>query len=156
MMWTWLGPLLGILAIALVVLVRKPLKTFGRQVQMERARELFNLQRELLHDRFLAAASATGKPRGLRWKECQWDGDVEFARDRRSGQIAALVPVTIEFEAIAGSDMEGLPAVGNLRNASGVFYLEGGRWRTTGRAVFNLNPCEALEHFKLQYERVEV
>jgi hypothetical protein len=51
--------------------------------------------------------------------------------------------------------MEGLPAVGNLRQASGVFFWRGGRWRTAGRAVFNLTPGEALAHFKGQYERVE-
>jgi len=58
----------------------------------------------------------------------------------------ALVPVTIQFEAIAGSDMEGLPAVGNLRNASAVFFFDRSKWQTAGRAVFNLNPDEALEH----------
>jgi hypothetical protein len=69
--------------------------------------------------------------------------------------LAALVAVTIQFEAIEGSDMEGLPAVGNLRNASAVFFFDRGRWHTTGKAVFNLNPGEALEHFRNQYERVE-
>jgi hypothetical protein len=154
MMWIWLGPLLALLVIVAVVLARKPLGAFGRQVQIERARELFHLQRELLQTKFVSAASATGKPRGLRWKACQWDGGVEFARDRRSGQIAALLPVTIEFEAIEGSDMEGLPAVGNLRNASAVFFFQRGQWQTVGKAVFNMNPDEAIAHFKNRYERV--
>ena len=43
--------------------------------------------------------------------------------------------------------MEGLPAVGVLRNASAVFFFQGGRWRTTGKAVFNLNPDEVLARF---------
>jgi len=67
-----------------------------------------------------------------------------------------LVGVTIQFDAIEGSDMEGLPAVGNLRHASGVFFLRGGRWRTLGRAVFNLSPGETIEHFKQQYEHVQL
>jgi hypothetical protein len=62
-----------------------------------------------------------------------------------------LVPVTVRFEAVPGSDMEGLPAVGNLRNASAVFFYRRGVWHASGRAVFNLNPDEALEHFKDQY-----
>jgi hypothetical protein len=153
-MWIWLAPVLILVAIAALVLIWRPLRAFGREVQVERARELFKLQRELLHDRFFRAAAATGKPRGLRWKECLWDGAEEFARDRKTGQIAALAPVTIQFEAVEGSDMEGLPAVGNLRNASAVFFFHRGQWQTVGKAVFNMNPDEAFNHFKNQYERV--
>jgi hypothetical protein len=68
--------------------------------------------------------------------------------------LTALAGVTIQFEAIEGSDMEGLPAVGNLRNASAVFFYQGQHWRTIGKAVFNLNPDEAITHFQQQYERV--
>src|SRR5262249_57355931 len=121
---------------------------------VERARELFLLQRERLEGKFLSVAAGTGKPRGLRWKHCAFEQELELARDRSTGQLVALVPVTVQFEAIQGSDMEGLPAVGNLRNASAVFYFQRGQWHTAGRAVFNLNPDEALDHFQKQYERV--
>lgn len=120
----------------------------------ERARRLFAQQRERLELSFFQAAAASGKPRGLRWKAIDWGSNVEFARERKSGQLAALVGVTIQFEAIEGSDMEGLPAVGNLRNASAVFFFHRNRWRTIGKTVFNLNPDEALAHFKNQYERL--
>src|SRR5262249_44447395 len=132
----------------------RPLRIFGRKVQIERARELFTLQRERLEAGFFRAASATGKPRGLRWKHCAFETELELARDRQTGQLLALVPVTIQFEAIEGSDMEDLPAVGTLRNASAVFYFYRGQWQTAGRAVFNLNPDEAIAHFDKQYERV--
>jgi hypothetical protein len=112
-------------------------------------------QREHLEADFFRAASASRKPRGLRWKHCEWEKDILLARDRKSGELTALVGMTIQFEAIEGSDMEGLPAVGNLRHASGVFFFRGGRWRTIGKAVFNLNPAETIEFFKQQYERVE-
>lgn len=121
----------------------------------ERARRLFQQQRERLELLFFQAAAASGKPRGLRWKAIEWESGVEFARERASGQLAALVGVTIRFEAIEGSDMEGLPAVGNLRNASAVFFFHHGRWHTTGKTVFNLNPDEALAHFQQQYERLK-
>ena len=101
----------------------------------------------------MKAAAASGKPRGLRWKDCQWENGVELVRDKHSGQIAALVGVTIQFEAVEGSDMEGLPAVGNLRNASAVFFFQGGQWHTVGRAVFNMKPEEALVPFQDQSER---
>ncbi|HMF13132.1 MAG TPA: hypothetical protein VKE94_12530 [Gemmataceae bacterium] len=122
----------------------------------ELAAARFQQQREHLEADFLRAAAHSGKPRGLRWKHCDWQREVLFARDKKSGELTALVGVSIQFEAIEGSDMEGLPAVGNLRHASGVFFFRGGRWRTVGRAVFNLNPGEAIEHFKGQYERLEL
>ena len=96
-----------------------------------------------------------GKPRGLRWTQCEWGDAVELARDPKSGQLLAFVSVTISFEAIVGSDMEGLPAVANLRNASAVFFFDGSEWHTDGRAVFNLNPDEAIRHFGKQYQRVD-
>jgi hypothetical protein len=154
MEWLWYVPLVGLLAVVVGLWLWRPLLRFGKEVQFERARELFKLQRERLEAKFLPAAAATGKPRGLRWKDCDWEPGVEFGRDRRTGQIVALVGVTIQFEAIPGSDMEGLPAVGNLRNASAVFYFQRGQWLTAGKAVFNMNPVEAIEHFKNQYERV--
>jgi hypothetical protein len=152
MLWLWLT--LGVI-VALAVVVAfgwRPLRRLGGAIQVERARELFFLERERIQSGFIVAAAATGKPRGLRWKDCSFEEEVEFARDRQSRQLIALVAVTIQFEAVAGSDMEGLPAVGNLRNASAVFFFDGGRWQTAGKAVFNLNPDEAIEQFAAQYE----
>ena len=139
---------------AVALLTWRPLKRFGKGVQVERARELFMLQRERLEAKFVTAAAASGKPRGLRWKDCDFENEIELARERATGQLVALVSVTIQFEAIEGSDMEGLPAVGNLRNASAVFYFHRGHWHTTGKAVFNLNPAEVIQHFRNQYEHV--
>jgi hypothetical protein len=157
MMWLWI--ILAAVLIALFVLalvIWRPLHTLGRGIQVERARELFVLQRERLEARFVTAAGSTGKPRGLLWKDCAFEDSLELARDRKTRQLIALVPVTIQFEAIEGSDMEGLPAVGNLRNASAVFYFHRGHWLTDGKAVFNLNPAEVIKHFHNQYERVFV
>ncbi len=129
-------------------------RLFRPRLSVEQARRLFRHQRERLELQFFQAASASGKPRGLRWKAIDWEPGVEFARERAGGRLAALVGVTIQFEAVEGSDMEGLPAVGNLRNASAVFFFHGGRWHTIGQTVFNLNPDEALAHFQNQYERL--
>jgi hypothetical protein len=102
----------------------------------------------------MKAASASGKPRGLRWVHCGFEPELTFARERLTKQLVGLVPVTIQFEAVEGSDMEGLAAVGNLRNATAVFAFTGGQWQTTGKAVFNLNPPEVLHHFQKDYEPV--
>jgi hypothetical protein len=153
-LWPWLIPFLVLLAAGAAIVFGSRLRTFGRAVNAARARELFKLQRERLEAQFLRAAGATGKPRGLRWVDCEWEDEVTFVRERQTGQFAALVAVTIQFEAIPGGDMEGLPAVGNLRNASAVFFFQGGHWQTVGKAVFNMNPDEAVLHFQNQYERL--
>jgi hypothetical protein len=118
------------------------------------ARDLFLRQRPQLQKAYFAAAAASGKPRGLRWKACEWEPAVEFARERATGSLTALAGVVLEFEAVEGGDMEGVAAVGNLRNASAVFFFHDGQWRTTGKTVFNLNPDEALVRFQSQYERL--
>jgi hypothetical protein len=145
-----IGAVLIVLGLLLYLVKRR--KTMSPALAAAR----FQQQREHLEADFLRAANRSGKPRGLCWKACDWQREVLFARDKKSGELTALVGVTIQFEAVEGSDMEGLPAVGNLRHASGVFFFRGGRWRTAGRAVFNLNPGEAIEHFKGQYDRVEL
>lgn len=150
----WLVPALAA-ALAALIVAWRPLRNIWQEIQAERAREMFSLQRERLEAKFLDLAAASGKPRGLRWKECDFDNDVRFARDKRTGQFAALVSVNIGFEAVEGSDMEGLPAVGNLREATAVFFFHKGRWHTAGQALFNMNPDEALDHFKSQFDRVE-
>jgi hypothetical protein len=154
MEWWWGVAILAGIGLVVLTLAWRPMRRLGREIQVERAMELFRLQRERLEPQFLPAAAATGKPRGLRWIECQFEGDVAFARDRTNRQLVALVSVTIRFEAIVGSDMEGVAAVGNLRSASGVFFFHRGQWLTAGKAVFNMNPSEALHHFRSQYEAV--
>ena len=149
--WHWLTlalVLAGLVAIACIGLF------IWLRRHIRQAREQFHAHREELAVEFLEAAGATGKPRGLRWVACDWADEIAFARDRHTGQLAALVAVTIRFEAIEGGDMEGVAAVGNLRNASAVFFFDRGRWHTVGKAVFNMNPDEAIAHY--QYERVEV
>jgi hypothetical protein len=97
---------------------------------------------------FLAAANATGKPRGLRWIAARLNGAPLFAVDRANDELYALVAATISFEAIAGGDMEDVEAVGNLREATAVFVHRDGQWTTDGRAVFNLDPAGARDHYR--------
>lgn len=130
-------------------------RLFGRRRDgFPAAREEFARRRTDLEREFFAAASATGKPRGLRWKSIGWQPAAEFARERKTGRLAALVGVTIAFEAVEGGEMEGVAAVGNLRVGSAVFFRHDGAWRTTGRVVLNLTPDEALDRLSEEYERV--
>jgi hypothetical protein len=152
--WWWAVVIVAGLLAGGVFMFRRPLRRMSREIQSERAQELFRLQRERLEMLFLPAAANTGKPRGLRWVECDFDDEVVYARDRNTKELVALVGVIIRFEAVEGSDMEGLPAVGNLRNACAVFFFQKGNWHTAGKALFNMNPAEAVEHFRNRYERV--
>jgi hypothetical protein len=140
---------IGVIASLLVIIavVWRPIRNFRRQAQLARARKDFHRHRERLEAKFVELAAASGKPRGLRWTNCDFEDDVAYARDRRTRELAAFVGVTISFEAVEGGGMEEVEAVGNLRAATAVFRCANQRWYTDGRAVFNLNPTEAIAHF---------
>jgi len=128
----------------------------GRAIQSERARELFRLQHERIEKSFLEKAASTGLPRGLRWVRCAFSEQSSFARERETGSIVALVPVTIELEAIEGGDMEGLPAVPLPRQGSAVLNFTRGEWTTSGRVIFNLSPEQVLQQFSTHYEPLHI
>jgi hypothetical protein len=129
------------------VLVWKPIRSAVRNARYDRARKEFRRQRERLEAKFFQLASNSGKPKGLRWTNCEFENDVAYARDRHSGELCAFVAVTISFEAIEGGLMEGVEAVGNLRAATAMFRTQRDRWQTDGRALFNVNPTEAIERY---------
>jgi hypothetical protein len=139
--------LLFALILILLIVAAWALLRVARRRRRAAARQKFLARRTEYERAFFAAASASGKPRGLRWKECRFDDGALFARDRATGEQIALVGVTISFEAIEGGDMEDVEAVGNLRCATAVFNHKGREWTTTGRAVFNLEPREVLDRF---------
>ena len=147
---------LGVLAVALVVAVLawRPARSAWREAQLVRARREFHLHREHLEARFIKLASSSGKPRGLDWVRCEFDDGVIYARDRQSGQLSAFVAIVIGFEAVEGGGMEAVEAVGNLRAATAVFRIHQGHWSTEGRAIFNLNPTEAVRYFQKNLEMV--
>jgi hypothetical protein len=119
---------------------------FARRIQ--RALRQFVRDRDALEQAFFRAASASGKPRGLRWTQCAFQQGIVLARDRANGQFVGLVGTTIGFEAIEGGGMEEVEAVGNLRAATAVFTHDGQKWTTEGRVVFNLEPREVLTRYK--------
>ncbi len=140
---------LGVVALAAVIAlaVWRPVRAAMRAAVYERARKDFHQQRERLEAKFLQLAGASGKPRDLRWTACDFDDDVSYARDRRSHELCAFVAVTISFEAVEGGLMEDVEAVGNLRAATAMFRWRDERWQTDGRAIFNLNPTEAIAYY---------
>jgi hypothetical protein len=133
----------------------RPLVSRLRRRRAADALGAFRMQREQLEAQFFHRAGSLGKPRGLRWLECDWQDSVTFGRDVKSGIITAFVGVNIRFEAIEGGEMEGVESVGIVRDAAALFHYQHGRWGTGGRALFNINPSDALVHYKEQIEPIE-
>ncbi|MGI9428030.1 MAG: hypothetical protein ACR2NM_05190 [Bythopirellula sp.] len=143
----------------LVVLVAQLLWRRWRAAQQQAKRQLATLEfadrREQLQSDFLQAAAATGKPRGLRWKQCELHEGQHFATDRANGELYALVGATISFAAIPGGGMEDVEAVSNLRCATAIFVHRAGHWTTDGRVAFNLEPDQALERYHESLQPLE-
>jgi hypothetical protein len=128
-------------------------KFLARRVR--RVKREFARDRKELESEFFQAASRTGKPRGLAWKQCAFQDGVMLGRDRANGEIVGLVGVTIGFEALEGGGMEDVEAVGNLRAATAVFTHNGRQWTTQGKVIFNLEPREVLERYQESLMRIE-
>lgn len=149
-----LAVVVGAALIGLAIGLR-PLLNWLQAREARQAVQEFKLRREVLEAKFFDVASQVGKPRGLRWKECDWQDSVTFGRDVQTQLLTAFASVEIHFEAIEGGDMEDVEAVGTIRDASAVFHYQKGRWGTGGRALFNMNPHDAITHLQGQYEPVK-
>jgi hypothetical protein len=119
------------------------------------ARQSFHHRREWLEAKFWSLASRSGRPRGIRWVDCEFDDEVAFARDRNTGHLRALVGVTIQFEAVEGSGLEDENALAERKAATVVFRLDGLHWEVDGRAYFNLNPAQTIAHYQHELETVD-
>ena len=145
------------LAAAIVLGAMAPrLLRWRRRSRMQTAIRMFRLERESLEAKFFDLAAASGKPRGLRWVQCDWQRPVTFGRDVRTRLLTAFVSVEIHFEAVEGGDMEDVEAVSTIRDASAVFHFSHGHWGTGGKALFNMNPSEAIARLDGQFAPVTV
>lgn len=142
--------------VLVVWLLRGRWKRFGRRAETQRALDRFRLEREQLEAKFFDLARTRGKPRGVRWVNCAWLDRATFARSIDDGMLTAFVGVNISFEAIEGSDMEEVEAVGMVRDASALFHFHNGHWGTGGRALFNMDPQDALQRLEGQFEPITV
>lgn len=125
-----------------------------RQAETKDALQQFRMQRELLEAKFFDLARVSGKPRGLKWLDGDWQSEVTFARACDTGLLTAFVGLHIRFEAVEGGDMEGVAAVDTVRDAAAVFHYQRGRWGTGGRVLMNMNPAEAVIRLAGQFAPV--
>ncbi len=105
----------------------------------------FQRQQQELQKQFFAQAAATGKPRGLRWKSCEWLTTFALVEDTTQNLFTMFCGVNVSFEAIEGGDMEDVEAVSMIRDGSAMFHLRNGRWGSGGRILFNMNPSTAAQ-----------
>ena len=149
---------LGILiaAVVLILVVGQPLLKALQKREAETAVRNFRTQREQLEAKFFDIASRLGKPRDLRWLDCDWQDRVTFGREVDSGLLTAFAAVEIRFEAVEGGDMEDVAAVSTVRDAAALFHYKDGSWGTGGRALFNMNHADALERLNDQYEPIVI
>ena len=145
---------LSILGIVLGAVICCRVAVILREKSQRRAKKMFGLRREWLEAEFLKLGRQRS-PQAITWSDCDFDDQVRFARDRSSGQLRALVGVTIYFEAVPGGGMEEVEAVGDGKAATALFFYNGRKWATDGRALFNVNPAEAIEHYSNQLETVD-
>lgn len=134
--------------------VAAPLARRWERRETRRAVQSFRLRREMLEARFFDLARTRGKPRGVRWIECDWQPGVTFARDKKSRLLTAFVAVNVRFEAVEGGEMEDVAFVSTIRDAAAVFHYRDGVWGTGGRALFNMNPQDAVKQLVAEYEPV--
>ncbi|RLS35298.1 MAG: hypothetical protein DWH79_02585 [Planctomycetota bacterium] len=132
----------------------RPIRIARQADRLARAQRDFHRQREQLEAKFIDRAAATGKPRGLRWTDVNFDDDVFYARDRRTGSLKALVAIEVSFEAIEGGGMEEVEAVSTIRAATAEFVYDSGRWMTQGRVYFNLLPSATVKYLASDLELV--
>lgn len=156
--WFWL--LLGATVVvglltSVAVLAWPRLRARQNHQEFTEARRRFHQRREWLEARFLSLAGQSGKPRGLKWLDCDFEDQVAFARERRTGRLRALVGVTIQFEAIPGGGMEEVSAVADRKAATVVFRLDGPEWDVDDRPLFNLNPAQTIQHYQHELEVVD-
>lgn len=148
----------SVLAISLVAVLWNPVRRRLQAAENRRAIRSFRLHREQLEAKFADLAASQGKPRGLRWLDCDWQHTVTFGRDRQSGLLTAFVAVNVSFEAIEGGEMQDvdIKAVSAIREAAALFHYRRGVWGTGGRALFNMDPRGALVRLADQYEPVHI
>ncbi len=144
----------GVLGAVVAVMAIKPIRERRQADRLARSCRDFHRQREQLEAKFIQRAASSGKPRGLRWIDVEFDDDVVYARDRRTGGLKALVAIEVSFEAIEGGGMEEVEAVSNIRAATAEFLHHGDRWGTEGRVYFNLLPDAAVKYLASDLELV--
>jgi hypothetical protein len=131
-----------------------PLRRAMPASRLAEMRRDFHRQRERLEAKFVQLGSYPTNRETPRWIDCDFEDDVAFARNRATGELTALVGVTIEIEDLDDRSAKLGDAVSNRRAATALFRYHGSRWQTDGRAIFNFTPDEAIRFYQRDLEMI--
>jgi hypothetical protein len=145
----WLA---GGAVLILAALTYWPIRRMLHEVSVERAHELFQLQREMLEAKFLELARSGDHPRGLTWADCEFERVAHFARHRKTGEIVAFVQATVQFDLARSRSPQTPVPTETQRRATAVFLYHHGQWGTVGRTLFDMSPGDALHLYQADYE----
>jgi hypothetical protein len=136
--------------------LRKLLSSGSAKGNSQRVLLSFQHRQQELQKEFFAQAAATGKPRGLHWKNCEWLTTFALTEDTTQDMFTMFCGVNVYFEAIDGGDMEDVAAVSTVRDGSAVFHMQNGRWGSGGRILFNISPATAAQTAAPDQELISV
>jgi hypothetical protein len=117
-------------------------------IRLERAQESLRLQQQRLEEMVLRQGMASGKPRGLKWRRCQFQGEPIWLHEAEKDQLAVLVPLIIEFDPSGDSEGWEGDMVNEPRQGVILFYFRRGEWETGGRVLFNLSPHQVAQQLE--------
>ena len=149
----WWLPIIALLLLTAAYLWH-PRRRAARSLRLNQAKRRFHVQREWLEAKFVQLAESHANPNAPRWIDCAFDDDVSYVRNRTTGELSALVAVTIASEGYNRSFQSTAEAVGNLQAGTAVFRFDCDHWETDGRAILNLSPNETVHHFGEDFEIV--
>jgi len=143
----WLPIIAVVVAVGLGALLWRTRRKAGAATPLIQAKQRFHAQRERLEAKFIQLAAAHASPDAPQWADCTFDDDVSYVRNRATGELSAFVAVTIASESLDAAVRSTSDAVSNLQAGTAVFRFDRDHWETDGRAILNLSPSEAVQHF---------
>jgi len=151
----WISLAVGATSVILLLYWRSG-RVAALETRFAQARRSFHIQRERLEAKFVQLAAARARPNGPQWNESDFDDDVAYVRNRKSGELLAFGGLTVpvdQFEDAATAAISDL--IGNLRSGTAIFRFDGKRWDTDGRAILNLSPHEAIRFYRNDLEMID-
>jgi len=143
----WWVLALAPVAFGALALLSRPALRRRRLGRSARARHEFHLQRERLEMRFLQLAAAqqgADTTDSLDWDRCEFDDDVAYVRSRATGELSALVGMTVARRDSGSPITDIADLLSAMQTGTAIFRFDGKHWRTDGKALLNLNPSEAI------------
>jgi len=150
----WIILATALLGFSAIAIIWRPMLTSWREARLAEACRDFHLQRERLEVKFMILGMVEDRGAEDRWSDCRFDDDVAYARNRDSGELSALVAVTLHLDEPFDPLMIENELGDSSCEATAVFRFDGRHWDTEGRAIFNLTPTEAIHFFERDLEMV--